>query len=169
MRNAGICLVDFLHSSARLLSKNIGKFLNKSSQIVENGGPGWFWGGLRETWEAFWSQDGPKLKQCRKSYFGDSPAGTKLVAEIEEQIIHRRFFTYVLRLFFKVWSFHRFEVILGSDIDVFLKWSTGLKCGKYCLELSFAVFLTSSVFVTSRVLPGLLFEVILVPSWHQVG
>ena len=59
--------------------------------------------------------------------------------------------------------------MLGSEIDVFLKWSTGLKCGKYCLELSFAVFLTSSVFATSWVLPGSLFEVILVPSWHQVG
>ena len=102
MRNAGICLVDFLHSSARLLSKNIGKLVNKSSQIVENGGPGWFWGGLRETWEAFCSQDGPKLKQCRKKYFRGSPAGAKLVAEIGEKMIRRRLFTYVLRLFFKV-------------------------------------------------------------------
>ena len=53
-------------------------------------------------------------------------------------------FVYVCFAFvFQGLIFHRFQVMLGSEIDVFLKWSTGLKCGKYCLELSFAVFLTS--------------------------
>ena len=76
-------LVFFSVFSGLLLSKVNGKLVNDLPKIVKNGGPGWFWGGLGETWEAFWSQDGPKLKKGRKSEFLDlPPLGTKLGAEI---------------------------------------------------------------------------------------
>ena len=60
-----------------MLFKNKGKSVNNLPKIVENRGLGWFWGGLGETWEAVWSQEGPKLKKGGKSEFVDPP-GTKL-------------------------------------------------------------------------------------------
>ena len=48
--------------------------VKKGIKIDQNGGLGWFWGLLGELLEAFGPQDGPKLKNHRKSDFVDPPS-----------------------------------------------------------------------------------------------
>ena len=127
------------------------------------------WGLLGQLLEAFGPQDGPKLKNHPKSDFEDPPQGPSLGTKIWEKMWFIWFLVVFLLFVFSIVFFIDFRWIQGLKLMPFRgarhAWSV-VNSGR----IEVLQFLRRGQFLMPPgTLPGSLFEVILAPSWHQVG
>ena len=93
-----------LHCSALMFSKIDWKSFDHLPWVVL----GWFWGLLGQTWETFWSQDGPKLKKGWKSDFVDPPHRDQVGSQNRRKIDLVPLFSVFFMFVFRALNFHRF-------------------------------------------------------------
>ena len=158
-------VVSFLQSSAPRLSKNHQNLIQNWSKIGKNGGLGALGAAPGSIWAPRW----PKAEKTSKKWLRGPPQGPSLGTKIWEKMWFIWFLVVFLLFVFSIVFFIDFRWIQGLKLMPFRgarhAWSV-VNSGR----IEVLQFLRRGQFLMPpRTLPGSLFEVILAPSWHQVG
>ncbi len=159
-------VVSFLLSSAPRLSKNHQNLIQNWSKIGKNGGLGALGAAPGSIWAPRW----PKAEKTSKKWLrGPPPQGPSLGTKIWEKMWFIWFLVVFLLFVFSIVFFIDFRWIQGLKLMPFRgarhAWSV-VNSGR----IEVLQFLRRGQFLMPPgTLPGSLFEVILAPSWHQVG